>query len=197
MFALACLDAQFNQDIGPDHEPQRVSEIVFSTERLVIRRWRDSDLAALLAVYGDAEAMRWVGNGKAITEDECIRWLEVTRTNYAKRGYGMFAVEEKPAPRVIGFCGLVHPGGQVKPEIKYAFLRSHWGRGFATEAVCGLIEYGAASHDMRHIIATTAPANAASHRVLLKAGMKRSDLRDNGDGSHTQLFHWSSAPSAT
>jgi hypothetical protein len=45
---------------------------------------------------------------------------------------------------------------------------------------------------MRHIIGTTAPANAASHRVLLKAGMKRGDLRDNGDGSQTQLFHWRS-----
>jgi RimJ/RimL family protein N-acetyltransferase len=165
-------------------------ERVFQTERLAVRRWRDSDLPALLAIYGDADAMRWVGDGKAITHDECVQWLTVTRANYVSRGYGMFAVEERASSRVIGFCGIVHPGGQAEPEIKYAFLRSHWGLGLATEAVTALIRYGADGHGLRYIMATTAPENAASHRVLLKAGMQRGELRENDDGSRTQLFHW-------
>jgi RimJ/RimL family protein N-acetyltransferase len=168
----------------------------FQTERLLVRRWRDSDLSALLAVYGDADAMRWVGDGRAITSEECMQWLEVTRTNYRKRGYGMFAVETTSSPEVIGFCGIVHPGGQPEPEIKYAFLRSHWGRGFATEAVSGLIAYGARVHHLALIIATTAPENAASHRVLLKAGMLRAELRRNADGTYTQLFHWRAGQNA-
>jgi RimJ/RimL family protein N-acetyltransferase len=172
-----------------------VSEVVFSTKRLIVRRWRDSDLPVLLAVYGDADAMRWVGDGEPITGEECVKWLEVTRTNYKERGYGMFAVEQKSVLGVIGFCGIVHPSGQVEPEVKYAFLRSHWGRGFATEAVAGLLKYGAGVHGLRHIIATTAPANTASHRVLLKVGLERGDLRDNDDGSQTQLFHWRSSHS--
>ncbi|WP_280153079.1 GNAT family N-acetyltransferase [Piscinibacter sp. XHJ-5] len=167
-----------------------MTEVVFSTERLIVRRWRDCDLPALLAVYGDAETMRWVGDGRPITEEACVQWIEVTRANYEKRGYGMFAVEEKAAPGVIGFCGIVHPGGQAEPEIKYAFVRSHWGRGVATEAVVGLIDYAATSLGLQYIIATTAPANVASHRVLLKAGMEYGVLRDDGDESHTQLFHW-------
>lgn len=168
----------------------QMPERVFQTERLAVRRWRDSDLPALLAVYGDADAMRWVGDGKAITHDECVRWLTVTRANYVNRGYGMFAVEERASSRVIGFCGIVHPGGQAEPEIKYAFLRSHWGLGLATEAVTALVRYGADAHGLRYIMATTAPENAVSHRVLLKAGMQRGELRENDDGSRTQLFHW-------
>lgn len=168
----------------------------FQTERLLVRRWREADLPALLAVYGDAEAMQWVGDGRAITQDECVQWLSVTRANYQKRGYGMFAVEERSSPGVIGFCGIVHPGGQPEPEVKYALLRSHWGRGFATEAVMGLIAYGAARHKLAFLMATAAPANAASHRVLLKAGMRRAELRGNEDGSRTQVFHWSAGASA-
>ena len=68
---------------------------VFSTERLVVRRWSSGEIDDLLAVYGDADAMRWVGEGRAITRDECGRWIDVTMANYAKRGYGMFALEEK------------------------------------------------------------------------------------------------------
>jgi RimJ/RimL family protein N-acetyltransferase len=169
-----------------------VSDIVFSTERLIVRQWRDTDLPVLLAVYGDADAMRWVGDGTPITREQCINWLEITRNNYKKRGYGMFAVEQKLTPGVIGFCGIVHPDNQMEPEVKYAYLRSSWGRGFATEAVVGLFAYGAKVHGLVHIIATTAPANIASHRVLLKAGMEYGDLVNNDDGSVTQLFHWRS-----
>lgn len=170
--------------------------IVFRTERLVVRRWSDADLPYLLKVYGDADAMQWVGDGTPLTQEQCVTWLAVTRTNYEKRGYGMFAVDEKHASGVVGFCGIVHPGGQAEPEIKYAYLRSHWGRGIATEAAAGLIEYGAATHGLRYIIATAAPENVASHRVLLKAGMTRSTLQDNGDGSWTQLFYWRSVETA-
>jgi RimJ/RimL family protein N-acetyltransferase len=90
----------------------------------------------------------------------------------------------------VGFCGLVHPGGQPEPEIKYAFLRPHWGKGLATEAVSALIAYGAGCHGLRHIIATVAPGNAASQRVLQKAGMRPGATRDNGDGSITLVYEW-------
>ena len=42
------------------------------------------------------------------------------------------------------------------------------------------------------MIATAAPANVASYRVLLKAGMQLGTLRPNDDGSLTQLFAWRS-----
>lgn len=184
--------------IGSDAKRRVVlQQPVFETMRLSVRRWQDSDLDALLAVYGDHDVVRWVDDGEPITHDECVRWLCVTLGNYEKRGYGMFAVEEKDSPGVIGFCGLVHPDGQSEPEIKYAYYRSCWGRGIATEAAVGLIHYGAKHHGMRHIIATTAPENIASHRVLLKAGLERGALRENDDGSLTQVFHWLFSGSAS
>lgn len=169
-------------------------DLVFTTDRLAVRRWRDDDLAALMDVYGDAEAMRWVGDGQPLGREGCLQWLEVTRANYARRGYGMFAVELRAAPGgVVGFCGIVHPGGQPEAEVKYAYRRAHWGRGYATEALSCLIRHGAEAHGLQAMIATAAPDNTASHRVLLKAGMQLGPLRDNDDGSRTQLFHWHAA----
>lgn len=166
------------------------TDTVFTTLRLRARRWRDSDLASLLEVYGDEDAMRWVGDGSPLTRDEAVRWLEVTNNNYATRGYGMFALESLETGDVIGFIGIVHPGSQPEPEVKYALGRQHWGKGLATEAVRATVEYGRNAHGLKRIIATTAPANTASHRVLLKCGFERGELRDNGDGSSTQLFEW-------
>ncbi len=143
-----------------------------------------------MAVYGDADAMRWVGDGRSISAEECNEWLVVTRRNYEKRGYGMFAVEFRSEPGVIGFCGIVHPGGQEEAEVKYAYLRRFWGQGIATEVLRGLISYGTSAHGLSRIIATTAPENAASHAVLAKAGMRRGVLRENEDGSFTQIFEY-------
>ena len=91
---------------------------------------------------------------------------------------------------VIGFIGIVHPGGQPEAEVKYALAREHWGQGLATEALRGAVAYAASTHGLTHMIATTAPENIASHRVLLKSGFARGELRDYGDGTFTQVFEW-------
>ncbi len=167
-----------------------MSDLLFETERLDVRRLRRSDLPALLAVYGDLDAMRWVGDGSALTTEDARRWLDVTERNVATRGYGMCTLTRRSDGAVVGFCGLVHPGGQPLPEIKYALERAHWGQGLATEAACGLLDWGARCFGLRHVIATTAPDNSASHRVLRKAGMRDGALRRNDDGTTTQLFEW-------
>ncbi len=168
--------------------------LLFATERLRVRRLQRGDLAALLAVYGDADAMRWVGDGSVLTGDDALRWLDVTERNVAICGYGMCALMLRESGEVIGFCGLVHPGGQAAVEIKYALARPHWGRGLATEAARGMLDWGARTFGLRHVIATTAPEHTASHRVLRKAGMHDGALRRNQDGTSTQVFDWLAAP---
>ena len=50
-----------------------MSEPEFQTERLLVRRLRETDQLTLLAVYGDAEAMQWVGDGRAITQEKSVQ----------------------------------------------------------------------------------------------------------------------------
>lgn len=184
------LQPRFTRIDGPPETGVR-----YTTDRLRVRSWRNDDLPALQAVYGDADAMRWVGEGRALTADECERWLVVTAENYRRRGYGMFTIEpvdsspDGPGP-VIGFIGLVHPAGQADAEVKYALARAHWGQGYATEAVRGLLDHAARDLGLTRVVATAAPPHLASHRVLVKAGLRPSELRRNDDGSLTQTFVW-------
>lgn len=163
---------------------------MYSTEHLLIRQIESTDVDAMHAVYGDADTMRWVGDAVPLAREHCAEWIVITQRNYALRGYGMSALVARHSGEVIGFCGLVHPGGQPEVEIKYALRREFWGKGFATEAVAGMLAYGASAFLIARVIATTSPENIASHRVLGKAGMQRGELRRNEDGSFTQLFAW-------
>ncbi len=134
--------------------------------------------------------MQFVGDGSPITLESCQEWLEVTARNYSLRGYGMFSLEERATGLVVGFCGLVHPGGQSEAEVKYAFLREAWGKGYASEAVPYLLGYGHQAHGLSRVIATVAPGNLASQRVLAKAGAKRIAPRLHSDGSTTLVYEW-------
>ena len=138
--------------------------VLIRTERLVLRPMGPADLDAMLAVYGDADAMRWVGDGRPITDAECREWVAKTATNHAERGYGMCALVEREGGEVVGFGGLVHPGGQEQVEIKYALRRDRWGRGLATEAVAALLAHGRDFHGLRRVEATSAPENASPSR---------------------------------
>jgi RimJ/RimL family protein N-acetyltransferase len=167
-----------------------MAPVVFESARLVARRLEAADREPMLAVYGDAEAMRWVGDGVPLTAAQCQRWLAVTADNYRLRGYGMFALVERASGEGVGFSGLVHPAGQADAELKYAFARAAWGRGLATETVRALLEHAGSAHGLRKVVATVAPENAASQRVLLKAGMQEAARRRNADGTHTLCFSW-------
>lgn len=166
---------------------------LFTTERLLVRRLDADDLDALHAVYGDREAMHFVEDGEPLSRARCAEWVTVTERNYATRGYGMSAVVLAAAGEVVGFCGLVHPGGQRQAELKYAYQRAHWGGGLASEAARAMLAHGAAAHGLERIIATVAPEHTASQRVLSKAGMTHHATRRNDDGSITEVFQWLAA----
>ncbi|MDF1798452.1 MAG: GNAT family N-acetyltransferase [Planctomycetota bacterium] len=164
--------------------------ILFRTARLHARRLGPGDVDALFAVYGDAETMRPLGDGVVLPRDECERWVEVTAANVERVGYGMSALVLEETGAVVGFMGLVHPGGQAEPELKYALHRGAWGRGLATEAARAMLAWGAERFGMQRIIATTAEGNTASHRVLEKCGMGREEPLVDDDGSVVLLFAW-------
>ncbi|WP_369943749.1 GNAT family N-acetyltransferase [Xanthomonas medicagonis] len=163
---------------------------LFESRRLFCRHVRAEDVDTLLAVYGDADAMRWVGDGEPLTRAQCEEWVAVCARNYRTRGYGLSALVERASGDTIGFCGLVHPAGQAEPELKYALRRDHWGRGLATEAARAMLAYARERLGLRHVIATAYPQNLASLRVLRNAGMQSLPVRTDSDGTVICCFAW-------
>lgn len=163
-------------------------EVLFETRRLTVQRVVPADALGMFAIYGDPLVSRWAGDGQPLPRSECMRWVEVTERNVALRGYGMCAVRRHGEPALVGCCGLVHPGGQVEAEVKYAFRRNAWGQGLASEVVPALLRWGFEQFGLPEIVATVMPANTASLQVLHKAGLTRLPDRLNDDGSLTAVL---------
>ncbi|MEI7985311.1 MAG: GNAT family N-acetyltransferase [Armatimonadota bacterium] len=161
---------------------------LFETERLYARRLTLSDIEPMLSIYGDIETVRFVGDSSPITREECLQWVEVTNSNFLLRGYGMVAFCNQETDEVIGCGGIVHPGQQDQPEIKYAFRRNCWGQGYATEAITALVQFAQSNWNVGEMIATVAPGNSASQHVLSKLGFIHVEDQTNEDASITQVW---------
>lgn len=147
--------------------------IIVETGRLLLRRFHPSDAAALMSVFGDAEAMRF---GPGVQSEAWVQeWVRDCLENYQNLSFGPWAVVEKGSTELIGYCGLFYfPDivGQPEIEIGYRLARPFWGRGYATEAVLAVRDYSFKVLSLPRLIAMIDPHNVASIRVAQKAGLQ-------------------------
>ncbi len=150
---------------------------ILETERLVVRRWAPDDAEVAFAIYGNPEVMRYVGTGHAhpsVEHTQAVLARVIAR--YAEQpGLGFWAVDEKASGRLVGGAALLPlPGdADAPPEIEVAYHLAHvaWGQGYATEIARACVRYGFERLGLKRIIGLVYPENAASRRVLEKAGL--------------------------
>ncbi len=85
-----------------------------------------------------------------------------------------------------GFKGKPDKSGTV--EIGYEIASEHWNRGFATEAVQGMIAYAFAHPEVQAVIAHTLAQINASNTVLKKVGM--TFIAELDDPEEGRIWRW-------
>lgn len=139
--------------------------------RLLLRAFREPDLAEVHAYAGDEEVtrfLRWGPNEFGETRRFLRRAIRGARDPSARRLD--LAVAEQADGRVCGGVGLLARESD-RIEIGYCFARRVWGRGYATEAVRSAVALLPAVE----VFALVSPGNPASGRVLERAGFERAD----------------------
>lgn len=110
------------------------------------------------------------------TKQVIAGWLHEYRTQPI--GAYAFIIQHLHTRRFIGVIGLRLGKPKYRiGEVWYKLHVSEWGKGYATEAVARIIEFGFVDLLLHRIEAGCAVENKASVRVLEKAGMKREGMR--------------------
>ena len=86
------------------------------------------------------------------------------------RGWIRWPVIHQTEARLIGVCGF-SDAFPPDVEIGWRILPEFWGQGYATEIASATLDYGFRTWRFPRIIAVVDPANQASVRVMVKAGM--------------------------
>lgn len=149
-----------------------MNDAVLETERLWLRRLTHDDLADLLAIWGDAETMRFYPN--TLDEADMRAWIDRNLQRYAEHGHSLWAVLRKSDGVFVGDCGLIiqDVDGVAELEVGYQFNKQFWGHGYATEAARGCMDYAFNQLQRRRIISMIRPENLPSRRVAERNGLQ-------------------------
>ncbi len=156
------------------------------TPRLILRQWRDSDIPTFIAMNKDPRVMEFFPD--LWDEKKSREAVEKTREEFARNGFGKFALELKENGEFIGYVGLaeVNFESHFAPaiEIGWRLAAKHFGNGYATEAAREVLRFAFEELHLKEIVAFTVPQNSPSLNVMKKIGMIR-DL--NGDFFHPNI----------
>ncbi|MFD5461555.1 GNAT family N-acetyltransferase [Kitasatospora sp. NPDC127059] len=152
------------------------------TDRLLIRRWRDSDLAPWAAMNADPEVREHLGG--PLTRERSDASVARYEAVIERRGYGWLAVEVRESGEFVGFAGLDDVEEQAPVagvEIGWRLARSAWGHGYATEAARALLGYGFGTLALPEVLALTTAGNLRSQAVMRRLGMTHDPADDFED----------------
>ena len=157
-------------------------QIFLETDRLVLRRFTESDVDNLHDLDSDPEVMRFINGGKPASRD-VIRNETLPRFLHSYErfeGFGVWAAIERWTREFVGWFEF-YPREDTGPdevELGYRLRKSAWGKGYATEGSRALIRKGFTELGVQRVVAETMVVNTASRRVMEKAGL-----------THVRTFH--------
>ena len=149
-----------------------INQIVFDTERLIVRHYRDDDADNFFLLNSDPEVMRFIRPVKNRQETD-IFFAEVMQYSKDNPAYGRMAVIEKQSVEFVGSFAIIAIEKTEHMQLGYSLLPKHWGKGYATELVKWGLQYIFTRTDLDEVFGITESLNTASQHVLLKAGFNR------------------------
>ena len=143
------------------------------TDRLLMRRWRDSDREPFAALNADPETMRFFpGILDRPASDAMVDRIEEL---FDEQGYGLWALEIAGPAEFIGFTGLnpmpddVPGAGGV--EVGWRLAPSAWHHGYATEAATAALGVAFGGLGLDEIWSMTSILNEPSRAVMRRLGL--------------------------
>jgi RimJ/RimL family protein N-acetyltransferase len=157
-----------------------VAEI--GTGRLLLRSWRETDLAPWAAMSADPRVRQYLG--PLLTAEQAAAWALNYQDDIERYGFGFWAVELRASGAFLGLAGL-RAADDESPvpgvELGWQLARPAWGHGFATEAGRAALDYGFGILGLAEIVAVTMAANVRSQAVMRRIGMTTDPADDFDD----------------
>lgn len=150
---------------------------ILTTPRLTLRGHRGDDFADCAAMWADPVVTRHIG--KPLNEEES--WSRFLRYfgHWQLLGFGYWVAEENASGNFVGEVGFadykrdIEPSLKGAPEIGWVLAAAFHGKGFATEAVRAVVEWGDVHFRGGRTACIIAPDNLGSIRLAEKCGYRQ------------------------
>jgi RimJ/RimL family protein N-acetyltransferase len=146
--------------------------VEITTERLMIRPFKSTDLQDVFAIYNNDDTCKFLLHNKWTQEDMQLRFnkklANSVLTNESKLSLAVI-YENK----VVGDLSVWYTDMKDTVEIGYSFSNEIAGKGLATEAVSSLVYKLFDVYHVHRIQATLDARNTASQKLCERLGMRK------------------------
>ncbi len=152
----------------------------FSTKRLLMRRYRMGDAPLLFEKFGcDPQMFAYSGWNPYATREMAEETVQRFIGSYGDPGFYGWAIEYQG--QMVGTVGAYDYNTEKNQiEIGISIERASWGKGFATEALAGVLRYRTEHEGIKAVTAWCAAENTGSMKAMTKAGMKQTAVEKDG-----------------
>lgn len=172
------------------------------TQRLVLRQIVPADISKVFEGLSNKKVIKYYGVSFKTLEatEEQMDWYEALWNDRTGMWWGISLKGEKD---LIGACGYNNYEEQhQKAELGYWLIPGFWGKGYATEALRPVLEFGFDQMQLQRIEAFVEKGNRASNRLLEKLDFKYEGTMENCEFKNGRfislriyaLFHDSTIP---
>ncbi len=164
-------------------------QTIITTERLVLREWKQEDFPAFAAMNADPVVMEFFP--AVLSPGESLNMFSRILEEYRQSGFCLYALERRCDCQWLGMLGLHQATFEADftpcVEIGWRLKKSAWGQGYASEAAVACLRDGLLRLGIPTIYSFTALPNERSRRVMERIGMVRV-----GEFDHPALQegHW-------
>jgi RimJ/RimL family protein N-acetyltransferase len=144
-----------------------------NTTRLVLREFDGADAPYMLRQLNEPSFIENIADRGVRDIEQTMAYLRNGPiASYRRHGFGFWAVTEISSGNVIGMCGLVKRDNLADPDLGYAFLPEHCGKGLAYEAAHACLLAAKRDFGLPRLLAIVNPDNTSSRRLLDRLGFK-------------------------
>src|SRR5271169_2052101 len=147
----------------------------FRTERLVARPWQIEDLPLAIKLWGDPAVTALIDSRGKLTSAQVGEKLRAEIERERSSGVQYWALFDHRNGEFVGCGGLrpwLYTPGEANFEVGFHLVKRCWGKGFATEAAFGALEYARGKLRLSQVYAGHHPHNRASEKILKNLGFE-------------------------
>lgn len=142
--------------------------------RTVLRAIDDPDAAALLAIFGDAEVVRYWSRPPLSNLTAAAALVDEIQEGFFRRHSFQWAIVEAETGELVGTCAL----GSLtlrhrRAEVGIVLRRDRWRRGLASDALGVLFAFCFDTLGLHRLEADVDPDNQTSLRLFERLGFQR------------------------
>lgn len=166
------------------------------TARFRLRELVHDDAAFVMELVNDPAWLRFIGDRNVHSPEDARGYIDKIRDgHYAKHGFGLWVVEALGDGEALGLCGLIRRDTLEHPDLGFAFLERHRGRGYAREAAGVVLGLAREKFGFTKLLAITNTDNISSRKVLEHVGFHFDRRIEWGETGETLMLFAQEFPS--